>query len=351
VTQDADDTHGTAAPRARVAGVTATRRLNRNGTLLVASLGALLAFLDVTIVNVAFPSIRQSFPDASLGLLSWVLNAYNIVFAAFLVAAGRLADLFGRRRLFTSGVVLFTLASVLCGAAPTVETLIAGRVLQAAGAALLVPASLALVVERFPSERRAHAVGLWGAIAAAAAGLGPPLGGILVEADSWRLAFLVNIPLGALTVAAGRRLLVESRAPGRRTFPDVRGAALLGLSVGVLTLAIVQGGDWGWTSAPVLGAFAAAAVAAALFVESSRRHRSPILDPKLLGIRSFAVANAVTAVAGIGFYAYLLNNILCCTTSGTGRCCSRASPSRPAPSSPPPLQACSAGSPTSAATG
>ena len=286
------------------------RRISRNGALLVASFGALLAFLDATIVNVAFPSIRDSFPGSSLEVLSWVLNAYNIVFAAFLVAAGRFADLFGRRRLFTAGIVLFTLASGLCAAAPSVSLLVGARALQAVGAALLVPASLALVVEAFPANQRARAVGLWGAAAAAAAGLGPPLGGALVDAYNWRLAFLINLPLGVAAVALVRRYLVESRAPGRRTLPDLRGALLLGVSIALLTLGIVQGNSWGWSSIGVLAAFAAAIAAAALFVASSRQHAVPILDPKLLRIRSFAVANAVTFVAGMGFYAYLLNNIL-----------------------------------------
>ena len=270
----------------------------------------MLAFLDATIVNVAFPSIQDSFPDSSIGALSWVLNVYNIVFAAFLVAAGRFADVFGRRRVFTTGVVLFTAASVLCALAPSLDVLIALRGVQAAGAALLVPASLALVVEAFPAERRAHAVGLWGASAAAAAGLGPPLGGVLVEAYDWRLAFLINLPLGVAALVYGRRYLVESRAPGRRQLPDIRGAVLLAISIAMLTLAIVQGGSWGWQSPAVLGAVVAAIVAAALFIASSRRHPVPILDPTLLRVRSFAVANAMTLVAGMGFYAYMLNNIL-----------------------------------------
>ena len=286
------------------------RRRSRNGALVIASLGALLAFVDATIVNVAFPSIRESFPGSSIEALSWVLNAYNIVFAALLVAAGRFADLFGRRRMFTTGIVLFTAASVLCAVAPALWFLIAARGVQAVGAALLVPASLALVIDAFPLERRAHAVGLWGAAAAAAAGLGPPLGGVLVELYDWRLAFLINLPLGVATIALGRRFLVESRAPGRRAMPDLRGALLLAAAMALLTLAIVHGNSWGWTSLGVIGAFGAALVAAALFVQSSRRHPVPVLDPKLLRIRSFAVANAVTFVAGVGFYAYLLNNIL-----------------------------------------
>ena len=143
-----------------------TGRVTEARVLLVAAFGAFLAFLDATIVNVAFPSIRESFPGTSIGDLSWVLNAYNIVFAAFLIVCGRLADLVGRRRTFIGGVLLFTLASVLCGAAPTVGLLVAARVVQALGAAMLVPASLALVVEAFPENRRTHAIGLWGATAA-----------------------------------------------------------------------------------------------------------------------------------------------------------------------------------------
>jgi EmrB/QacA subfamily drug resistance transporter len=278
--------------------------------LLVESFGAFLAFLDATIVNVAFPSIRESFPGTSIGDLSWVLNAYNVVFAAFLIVCGRLADLLGRRRGFLAGIALFTAASALCGAAPSVELLVAARVLQALGAAMLVPASLALVVEAFPDERRSHAIGLWGATAAVAAGLGPPVGGALVELGGWRWAFLVNIPFGAAAVLAARRELVESRAPGRRRLPDLAGAALLAGTLAVVTLGIVKGNDWGWSSPALLSSSGVAATLAALFVVSSRRHRSPLLDPALLRIPSFAAANLATVLAGLGFFAYLLTNIL-----------------------------------------
>ena len=286
-------------------GRVASRRV-----LIVAAFGAFLAFLDATIVNVAFPSIRESFPGTSIGGLSWVLNAYNIVFAAFLIVFGRLADLLGRRRVFVAGVGLFTLASALCGAAPSVELLVAARVLQALGAAMLVPASLALVVEAFPSDMRSHAIGLWGATAAVAAGLGPPVGGALVQLGGWRWAFLVNIPFGAAAVVAARRELVESRAPGRRLMPDLAGAAFLAGALALVTLGVVKGNDWGWSSASVLVTLGAAALLTALFVASSRRHRSPLLDPALMRIPSFAVANAATVLAGLGFFAYLLTNIL-----------------------------------------
>src|SRR6185312_9213586 len=162
------------------------------------------------------------------------------------------ADLLGRRRMFHAGILVFTLASVACAAAPSVGLLIAARTVQAVGAAIVVPASLALVLEAYPAERRAHGVALWSAAAALAAGLGPSLGGVLVEAGGWRLAFLVNLPLGIAAQLAGRRVLVESRAPGRRTVPDLPGAGLAGMAIALATLAIVQGADWGWTSPSVL---------------------------------------------------------------------------------------------------
>ena len=289
---------------------TVTTRVPPSRVLLVASFGAFLAFLDATIVNVAFPSMRESFADTSIGELSWVLNAYNIVFAACLILFGRLTDLLGRRRSFVGGVALFTVASALCGMAPTVELLVVARVVQAVGAAMLVPASLALVIAAFPTERRAHAIGAWGASAAVAAGLGPPIGGALVQLGGWRWAFLVNLPFGLVAVWAARHELVESRAPGRRVVPDLVGAVLVVLSLGLLNLGIVKGSDWGWTSTTVLASFAGALLLFVLFVLSSRRHRAPMIDPTLLRLPSFSVGSVATVVAGFGFYAYLLTNIL-----------------------------------------
>src|SRR3954449_6618931 len=165
--------------------------------LLVTGVAVFMAFLDVTIVNVAFPSIHVAFPGASLAGLSWVLDAYNIVFAALLVPAGRLADLLGRRRLFFWGLALFVTASALCGLAPSVEFLIAARVLQAVGAALLVPTSLGLLLPEFPVSQRATATALWGAVGGVAAATGPSLGGLLITWADWRLVFFVNLALGA----------------------------------------------------------------------------------------------------------------------------------------------------------
>ncbi len=274
--------------------VTSARRTapSPSRVLAIASLGAAVAFVDATIVNIAFPSIEKSFSGVSISSLSWVLNAYNIVFAAFLVAAGRIADLLGRRRIFVFGLELFTAASVLCAVAPSAGALVAFRIVQALGAAFLVPASLALVLNAFPPERRAHGVALLSAVAAAAAGLGPSLGGILVSVANWRLVFLVNLPIGVVAVVLARRQLIESRAPGRRRMPDMVGALLFALAIASLVLGVVKGSEWGWGSPRVLGAFAAALVLGAVFVWRCSWHRSPIIDLGLLRGRTFSAANA-----------------------------------------------------------
>ncbi|ORB11520.1 hypothetical protein BST37_19210 [Mycobacterium noviomagense] len=290
--------------------LTRRRQPSPMAVLLVAAFGAFLAFLDSTIVNIAFPAIQRYFHNSDISSLSWVLNAYNIAFAAFLVAGGRIADLLGRKRMFIYGVVLFTAASGLCAAANTVGQLVAFRVLQGVGAAILVPASLALVVESFDAARRAHGVGLWGAAAAIASGLGPPIGGALVDASSWRWVFLVNLPLGVVAVVVARRGLVESRASGRRRMPDLRGAVLLAAALGCLTLGLVKGPDWGWIGPATIGSLLAAAVAMLGFVLSSRYHPTPLIEPAFLRIRSFTAGNTLTLIASAGFYAYLLTHVL-----------------------------------------
>lgn len=280
----------------------------------IASLGVFMAFVDATIVNIAFPDIERSFPSSSIGTLSWVLNAYNIVFAAFLVAAGRIGDLLGRRRIFLLGLTLFTVASALCATAPSATTLIGFRVLQALGAAMLVPCSLALVLEAFPIDRRAHAIALFAAVGALAAGIGPSLGGLLVSVSSWRLVFLVNLPIGIAAFVLTRREIVESRAPGRRRMPDLLGALAFAAAIGVLVLAIVKGQGWGWASARVIAAFLIAALFGVCFVLRSKAHRSPIVDLTLLRIRTFSAANTITIVAAAGFYGYTLCNVLFLTS-------------------------------------
>ena len=181
--------------------------------LAVTAVAVFMGFLDVTIVNVAFPDIERDFTEASRADLSWVLNAYNIVFAALLVPAGRLADLLGRRRMFLIGVAAFVAASALCGLAPSPEWLVGARVVQAAAGAILVPTSLALLLPEFPPERRATAVAIWSATGAVAAALGPSLGGVLVDQAGWRWVFFLNVPIGLAALVPARRVLHEARDP------------------------------------------------------------------------------------------------------------------------------------------
>ena len=308
---------GTAAAQdIEVAGPgTRTRRVSAPGVVLtVAVLGTFMAFVDATIVNIAVPSIGAEFSGSNLSSISWVLSAYNIVFAAFLVGGGQLADLLGRRRVFSLALVTFTLASALCAAAPSLNALIFARVLQAAGAAMLVPSSLAIVLEaREPSERM-HAVALWAAVAALAAGVGPPLGGLLITASSWRLVFIVNVPVGIVAFVLAQRLLVESRAPGRRRMPDLIGGAVLALAIAALVLGIVKGQEWGWGSVRVVGSFVIALLLGVYFTLRSSRVRAPVLDLSLVRIRAFALSNAATLVMASGFYAYTLCNVLFLTS-------------------------------------
>lgn len=277
--------------------------------LAVTAVAVFMGFLDVTIVNVAFPDIQAQFGDASRADLSWVLNAYNIVFAALLVPAGRLADVLGRRRMFFVGVSVFLVASVLCGLAPNVGWLVGARVLQAVGGAILVPTSLSLLLPEFPPARRATAVSLWSATGAVAAALGPSLGGVLVDAFDWRWVFFVNVPIGLAALLPARRLLRESREPGG-VLPDALGTGLLIAGVAVLALAIVKGEEWGWGSTRVLVAVAAAAVLLVAVVVRSLRHPAPVIDTTLFRTRSFAVANAGMFSFSLAFYALLLANIL-----------------------------------------
>lgn len=278
--------------------------------LAVASLGGFMAFVDATIVNVAFPDIHTSFPETSIGDLSWILNAYNIVFAALLVAAGRLADVLGRRRLYLAGLVVFTLASALCAAAPSAGALVGLRVVQAVGAALLVPSSLALVLQAHSAAMRARAVATVAAVSALAAGIGPALGGLLVDAGNWRLVFLANVPVGVIGYLLARAKLVEGRQVGKRRMPDLLGAILLAAATAALVLAVVRGADWGWLSVRTGGTAGAAFALLALFGWRCRVHPAPLIDLTLLRRRAFVVANAASIAAAAGFFGYTLVNVL-----------------------------------------
>jgi EmrB/QacA subfamily drug resistance transporter len=283
------------------------------GSVAIACTGAFLVFLDTTIVNIAFPDIAASFPEASRGLLSWVLDGYFVVIAALLVPAGGLADRFGHKRVFLWGLAGFTVASLLCAVAPSLEALIAFRVLQGIGAAAVAPTSLAIVLDSFPVEKRATGVGLWGAAAAAAAAVGPTLGGALVELSDWRLVFLVNLPLGAALLIAGRRLLPERPTADSR-LPDLPGALMLALGLAAVTLAIVEGNDWGWTAPGTLAAFGAAVLLLGAVVVRSLRHPRPIVEPALFAHRSFAIGNLGTLLFAAAFFSLILGNVLFLTS-------------------------------------
>jgi EmrB/QacA subfamily drug resistance transporter len=278
--------------------------------LLVTSLAVYMVFLDGTIANIAFPAIRRSFPSASLATLSWVLNAYSIVFASLLLSSGRIADLVGRRRVFFLGLLVFCAGSAACGAAPTAGVLIGARAAQAIGASLMLPASLALVLAEFPPTMRATAVGVWGAVGAVAAASGPSLGGLIVDRVDWRWVFYVNLPIGIVAWLAGRRLLREARDESATRWPDAVGVVLVTLAVGALSLGIVQGTDWGWGDPRIVGAFAAAAVLVPLVVLRAARHPAPVIDLALFRVRSFAVGNVATVLFATAFSAMLLSGVL-----------------------------------------
>ncbi|GAB3889094.1 MFS transporter [Kibdelosporangium lantanae] len=269
-----------------------------------------MALLDVTIVNIAFPDLRRSFPGASLADLSWVLNAYNVVFAAALVPVGRLADRVGRRRLFLAGLVVFLAASLACGLAPGVGILIAARVVQAVGAAAIVPTSLSLVLPEFPPERRATAVSLSTATGAIAAVAGPTFGGLLVQWQGWRWVFFVNLVIGLIALVPARRLLRESDRDPTTRWPDALGAVLVTLAIAALALALSKGDDWGWTSPATLGGLAVAVVGIAAFLLRSARHPAPVVELTLWRTRSFSIANAGAFAFSVGFYPLLLCNVL-----------------------------------------
>lgn len=278
--------------------------------LAVVSVAPFMGFLDLTVVNVAFPDIQRSFPASSLATLSWVLTGFNVVLAATLVGSGRLADRIGRKRTYVWALALFTVGSLAVAVAPSPGLLIAARLLQAIGASATIPTSIALVLVEFPREEQATAIGLIGAVGAVAAGLGPTVGGLLIDAASWRWAFWINIPIGILGIFAALRVLRESRDLTRGGIPDVVGIIAATASVGLLALALVKGNDWGWLSAAVIGCFVGTLLFGGLTVYRSAKHPVPVVELPLLRYHSFAVANLAVTCFAAGFFSMLLCSIL-----------------------------------------
>ena len=278
-------------------------------TLLIASLAVFAVFLDTTVLFVAFPDITASFPDVAPAQLSWVLNGYTIVFAALLVPFGKLADRRGHRMMFLTGSTAFTAASLLCAVSPSPWFLVGARVLQAAGAAALVPSSLALILRATPRERLPVALAIWGATGAVAGAVGPTLGAAMVELGGWRWVFLINLPVGIVTVLLGRRTFVESRDPDS-VVPAPLGVLLVVGGTVLLTLGIVRGQDWGWTSPATLGSIAAGLVVLTIFVFHQSRTSRPALDLSLFSSRNYSWANAASFTMGVAFSAMFLSSIL-----------------------------------------
>src|SRR3954453_18276446 len=265
------------------------RPVRTGAVLAVVSAAVFMASVDLFVVNVAFPDIQQDFHATSLASLSWVLNGYTIVFAALLVPMGRAADRLGRRRFFVGGLLLFVAASAACAAAPGVEALVAARVIQAIGAAAILPTSLAILVAQLPVEKRPAAIGLWAAIGGVAAPAGPPLGGLLVQ-GSWRWVFLINLPVGLAAAYFAGRVLEESRDPRVTERPDMLGTLIFALSIALLALGFVKAPDWGWTAWQTIAAFAGSIAGLGAFLVRSSRHHPPVLELPLLRVRRFAGA-------------------------------------------------------------
>jgi EmrB/QacA subfamily drug resistance transporter len=286
----------------------ARRDASSSLVLVIVCAGVVLASLDLFIVNVALPQLARDFGAHGLGSLSWVLNAYAIVYASLLVLFGRLADRYPRERGFLVGVAVFVAGSAACGAASSVAMLIAFRVVQAAGAALLTPTSLGLVLATTAPERRHSAIRAYTAVGGAAAALGPVVGGLLV-AISWRWVFLVNVPIGIAALIAGWRLL--PRVPGHQVAaPSARGAILVTAGVGAVTLGLVNGGSWGWGSVRTVAVLAGGALLLAAFALDTARAHNPLIDRALFAVRSFTGASVVALFFSAAFGAMLLSRVL-----------------------------------------
>ncbi|WP_079044870.1 MULTISPECIES: MFS transporter [unclassified Streptomyces] len=280
------------APRTASGG-----RPNRTVLLAVTCLGQFMVLLDNTIVGAALPDMQQRLGTGLTGL-QWIVDAYVLLVAMLLLSGGVFADRFGRKRVYLTGVAVFTAASLLCSLAPSLGWLIAGRVLQGVGAAALSPASLALLTAAHPvPQDRIKAIGLWAGLSGIGLAAGPVAGGVLTDAFGWPAIFLVNLPIGAVLLLVGLRHLDETRNPGAPAI-DVPGTVLSVLGVGVLTYGLIEGGARGWTSPVILGSFAVAAVLLAAFFAVEARRSAPMLPLGLFRQRLFTVSHTAMGVVG-----------------------------------------------------
>jgi EmrB/QacA subfamily drug resistance transporter len=292
-------------------------------TLGAVAFGLFMIMLDNTVVNVALPSIQR---DLGVGLseLQWIVTGYALTFAALMLTGGKLADHYGRRLIFAVGLVIFTLASLACGLADSGELLIAARVVQGMGAALMNPATLSIISATFPPEQRGTAIGIWAGVSALALAIGPLVGGLLTEHLHWSWIFFVNVPVGVLAVAASFLVIEESRDTSEERALDLPGQLAGALGLFALTYGLIEANTYGWASARILGAFVVAAIALLLFVWLERAQRVPMLDLGLFRNSTFAGANTVIllvalAMFGVFFFVSLyMQNILGYSAVQTG---------------------------------
>jgi EmrB/QacA subfamily drug resistance transporter len=270
-------------------------------TLAAVSFGLFMIMLDNTIVNVALPTIQRSL-DLKISELEWVVTGYALTFGALMLTGGKLADLLGRRRIFVVGLVIFTASSLACGLADGATMLIAARVVQGLGAALMNPATLSIIVATFPARQRGTAIGIWAGVSALALAIGPLLGGIITERISWNWIFFINIPVGVLGIVAALLFIDESRDTSQEQRPDVPGLVTSTVGLFSLSYALIEANTYGWTSVRILLAFGIAAVSLVLFVLLERHQRLPMLDLALFRNRGFAGANAVMLLVGLAMF-------------------------------------------------
>lgn len=274
-----------------------------------------MIMLDNTVVNVALPSIQRDL-DASISGLEWTINGYTLSFAVLLATGGRLGDIFGRRRMFLFGVVIFTLSSATAGFAVSSTDLVISRVVQGVGAALMMPATLSIITDAFPASERGKAMGMWAGVSALALAVGPVLGGFLTEHVSWRAIFYLNIPVAAGAIAAALFAVRESRDTTVGREVDYAGVATLTASLTALVLALVEGNAWGWGSPEIVGLLAGSVLGLAAFVAIEQRVKAPMVEFGLLSDRNFLGAVVVAlivsfAMLGVFFFlALYMQNIL-----------------------------------------
>jgi EmrB/QacA subfamily drug resistance transporter len=277
--------------------------------LLICCTSLFLVGLDITVVNVALPTIGREL-DADVSALQWTVDAYTLVLASLLMFAGSTADRFGRRRVFVTGLSVFSIASVLCSLAPSAGFLIAFRVLQAVGGSMLNPVAMSIVANTFTNPReRAQAVGVWGAVFGISMALGPIVGGAVVSAIGWRWIFLVNLPVGIAAIALTLRYVPESRAPRPRRF-DPAGQALVIVLLATLTFAIIEAPSLGWTSPGIVAAFAAAAAALVGLLVHEPRREEPLIDLRFFRSIPFSSAIGTSVAAFFAFGGFLFLNTL-----------------------------------------